>query len=89
MIFKKDSAILGLCIGIGIPIIFFVLQQEIIPLILGRSFSESSMQLFALVLNLPFFRYYLMNLKYERTGKGILFATFIYGLLWVYMNQII
>lgn len=88
MIFKKDSAILGLLIGVIIPAVFYFLQQEIIPLVLGRSFSTASMQLFALVLNLPFFRYYLMNLQYEKTAKGILFATFIYGLIWVFINQL-
>ena len=88
MIFKKDSAILGLFIGVLIPIIFYSLQKEIIPLVLGRSFSTASMQLFALVLNLPFFRYYLMNLKYEKTGKGIFFATFIYGLIWIVINHL-
>ena len=88
MIFKKDSAILGLLIGVIIPSVFYFLQQEIIPLVLGRSFSTASMQLFALVLNLPFFRYYLMSLQYEKTGKGILFATFIYGLIWVFINQL-
>jgi len=88
MIFKKDSAILGLFIGVLIPIIFYSLQKEIIPLVLGRSFSTDIMQLFALVLNLPFFRYYLMNLKYEKTGKGIFFATFIYGLIWIVINHL-
>ena len=87
MIFKKDSAILGLFIGILIPVVFYFLQKEIIPLVLGRSFSSASMQLFALVLNLPFFRYYLMSLKYEKTGKGIFFATFIYALIWIFINQ--
>ncbi len=88
MIFKKDSAILGLFIGVLIPVVFYFLQKEIIPLVLGRSFSSASMQLFALVLNLPFFRYYLMSLKYEKTGKGIFFATFMYGLVWIFINQL-
>ncbi|MAQ70474.1 MAG: hypothetical protein CMD23_05205 [Flavobacteriales bacterium] len=88
MIFKKDSAILGLFIGVLIPVVFYFLQKEIIPLVWGRSFSSASMQLFALVLNLPFFRYYLMSLKYEKTGKGIFFATFMYGLVWIFINQL-
>ena len=28
-----------------------------------------------------------INLKFEKTGKGILFATFVYALIWVYFNQ--
>ena len=87
MIFKKDSAILGLVLGVCIPFLFYILEQNLIPLIIGRSFSEPSIQLFALILNLPVFRYYLVHLKYEKTGKGILFATFFYALIWVYINQ--
>ena len=87
MIFKQDSPILGLCIGIIVPIIFYFGQNVVIPIIIGKSFSSASMELFALVFNLPFFRYYIINLKYEKTAKGILFATFIYALIWVYINK--
>tara|TARA_B100001250_G_C19436208_1_gene629692 strand:- start:214 stop:486 length:273 start_codon:yes stop_codon:yes gene_type:complete len=87
MIFKKDSAIFGLTLGIMIPICFYFLEENLIPMLFGVSFRSSSMELFALVMNLPIFRYYLMSLKYERTAKGILFATFVYGLIWVYVNQ--
>ena len=87
MIFKKDSPLLGLFLGVIIPIIFYLFQDFIIPIIIGKSFSSSSMELFALVLNLPVFRYYIINLKYEKTAKGILFATFIYALIWVYVNK--
>ena len=70
-----------------IPICFYFLEENLIPMLFGVSFRSSSMELFALVMNLPIFRYYLMSLKYERTAKGILFATFVYGLIWVYVNQ--
>ena len=89
MIFKHDSPSLGLFVGVTVPIIFYFLQDWGIPRIIGKSFSSSSMELFALILNLPFFRYYIINLKYEKTAKGILFATFIYALIWVYLNQAI
>jgi len=87
MIFKKDSPLLGLFLGIVVPIIFYFFQDFIIPIVIGKPFSSSSMELFALVLNLPIFRYYIINLKYEKTAKGIFFATFIYGLIWVYINK--
>ena len=87
MSFKKDSAIFGLILGILTPICFYFLEDNLIPMLFGLSFRSSSMELFALVMNLPIFRYYLMSLKYENTAKGILFATFIYGLIWVYVNQ--
>ena len=87
MHFRKDSPLLGLLLGLFIPVIFYFLQDMFIPLILGKSFDIQSMQLFALMFNLPFFRYYLMNLNFEKTGKGILFATFIYALIWVFIYK--
>ena len=87
MFFKKDSALTGLCIGIINPIIFYFLQDVLIPIILGHAFDIQSMQLFAIVANLLFFRYYLMNLNFENTGKGIFFATFIYAIVWIYIHK--
>ncbi|MAQ48086.1 MAG: hypothetical protein CMD27_04325 [Flavobacteriales bacterium] len=87
MIYNKDSAFLGLFLGFIIPVIFYLIQDMIIPFVIGHSFSNQSMQLFALIFNAPLLRYYLINLKHESTGKGILFVTFIYGLIWVYINQ--
>ncbi len=88
MIFKQDSGLLGLFIGLTAPIIFFYLQLYCTPLIFNHSFNYESMQIFALVINLPFFRYYLIKLNYEKTGKGILFITFIYSIIWIYINQL-
>ena len=88
MLFKKDSALLGLFLGVFVPIFFYNLQDLLIPLILGQSFEIQSMQLFALMFNLPFFRYYIININCEKTGKGILFATFIYAIIWIYINKL-
>lgn len=87
MILHKDSAFLGLLLGVSIPVFFYYLQELCIPMILGSSFDIQSMQLFALMFNLPFFRYYLVSLDCEKTGKGILFATFIYALIWIFINK--
>ena len=87
MIFKKDSALLGLLIGLITPLVFYILQDKIIPIILGHPFENQSMQLFSIVFNLPFFRYYVININCDKTGKGILFATFMYALIWVYINK--
>ena len=88
MIFKKDSIFIGLCVGLLVPLLFYFLQRVLIPVLFGHSFSEASIQLFALVLNIPFLRYYLINLRYENAGKGVLFATFVYAFIWVYINQL-
>jgi len=88
MIFKQDSPLLGFLIGFSIPIICYVLQLKFIPILIGHSFTDESMQLFSLVCNVPFLRYFLINLKFEKAGKGILFATFIYAIIWIYINQV-
>ena len=30
---------------------------------------------------------YVININCEKTGKGILFATFMYALIWIYINN--
>ena len=87
MFFKRDSALLGLFIGLVNPVVFYFLQDLIVPVILGSKFDIQSMQLFAVVANLIFFRYYIMNLKFEKTAKGVFFATFIYAVIWIYLNK--
>ena len=87
MFFKKDSALIGFVIGVIIPIVFYFLQDLLIPFLLGNGFDIQSMQLFAIVANLGFFRYYLMNLNFEYTAKGIFFATFIYAVIWIYIYK--
>ena len=87
MTFKIDSPYLGVLLGLIIPLLIYFLQKYLIPILIGYSFSNTSMQLFALVFNLPVLRYYLINLGFEKTGKGILFVTFIYAMMWVYFNK--
>ena len=84
---KKDSNLIGLLLGLTVPVIVYFLQLILIPSFFGFSFSNKSMQLFALVFNLPLFRYFIINLNYEKSARGILFMTFIYGLIWVYINK--
>ena len=88
MIFKRDSGLLGILIGFSVPIFFYFFLSIVIPVIIRFKFSEESTQLFALIFNVPLLRYYLINLKYEKTGRGILFATFIYAFIWIYINQL-
>ena len=87
MFFKKDSPLLGLLIGLFNPVVFYFLQDLVIPIILGSKFEIQSMQLFSIVANLIFFRYYIIKLKFEQTAKGVFFATFIYAVIWIYINK--
>ena len=77
-IFKKDNYIVGSIIGIAIPIIsaliiFITLQ------LFGYNDIEQYIKFFLLsvVINILLIRYYLVALKFEKTGKSLLFVTFI------------
>lgn len=76
--FKKDDYVLGAIIGIVLPvisafIIFIILQ------IFGYNDIEQYLKIYLLsvVINILLMRYYLQTLKFEKTGKAILFITFI------------
>tara|TARA_B100001250_G_scaffold413038_1_gene445899 strand:+ start:299 stop:565 length:267 start_codon:yes stop_codon:yes gene_type:complete len=88
MIFKKDAVLLGVLLGLVTPVIFWCLQKLILELV-GWTIEDSSMKLFALMFNLPVFRYYMINLKYEKTGKGVLFLTFIWAIIWIFDKGLI
>lgn len=84
-IFKQDSFVLGLIIGIIAPwilygILYLLLNVFIGNLFFGISFllKQSTLQLCSIIINLLAMRYYMVNLKYEKTGKGFLLVTFIY-----------
>ncbi len=90
---KKDNWILGIALGILVPliiygIIFAAMSQwgtidENLNIYIVK---ESTMQLAGIFANMFTFRYYMVNLKYDKTGRGILLATFAYAGLFVYLH---
>lgn len=77
--FKKDDYVLGSIIGIVFPVISaFVIY--IILQILGYTDIQQYIKIYLLsvVINIFLMRYYLQTLKYEKTGKAILFITFVF-----------
>ncbi len=90
---KKDNWPLGIALGLLLPlviygIIYWVMNQwGTIDEGLGLYFlKESTMQLVGVFANMFTFRYYMVNLKYDKTGRGILLATFAYAGLFVYLH---
>lgn len=86
--FKRDNLWLGMGIGVVIPIIFYFLIQLITILVSkdGDLFRKSTDQLLAICANLIPFRYYLVKLKADKTGRGIFVVTFIMAMLYFYFN---
>jgi len=80
---KKDSMILGVIMGLLLPLIFYFILNKGIFLIkeifdLDSFISNNKLMLISIFINLFTLRYYFVTLKYEKSGRGILLVTFIY-----------
>ena len=79
---KKDKISLGLLIGILLPAAFYgILKLVNLGLIEIRNenfqIKEHTIILLSIFINIVPIRYYFVNLKFDRTGRGILMVTFI------------
>ncbi len=90
---KKDNWILGIALGILLPlvvygIIFFAMHKwgRIDSTLSLYFIKESTMQLAGIFANMFIFRYYMVNLKYDKTGRGILMSTFLYAGVFVFLH---
>ena len=86
---KKDNWWLGLGLGIVLPIVLY----GVVLLVMKQwgtisdgvyLLRQSTIQLLALFSNLISFRYYMVSLKYDKTGRGILLATIAYAAVYFY-----
>lgn len=85
--FKRDNIWLGIGIALVIPVIMYFLLK-LINLFTGEEhiLQNSTMQLIAVFINLLPFRYYLVRLKADKTGRGILLVTMVLALVYFYFN---
>jgi hypothetical protein len=79
---KHDQYIVGLLIGILTPITLFgiILLMNYILLLMGVAKFYLDLQshvLISLAGNLLPIRYYFVNLKMDKTGRGVLLITFV------------
>ena len=84
--FKKDHFLLGSILGIFLPMIMmgFIYGINYLLIILGIAKFYLDIQTAVLVslgANMLPLRYYFINLKFDKTGRGILFFTFVMILL--------
>jgi hypothetical protein len=72
--------------GIAVPAIVYGILFLLIGMIptptngSGPAVKTSTVQLISIFSNLIIMRYYLMKLKFDFTGRGILLSTFILGI---------
>ena len=85
--FRKDSFVLGAVIGILLPVVFYfflLLIDQLVLVLFSRHLTHEQHLLYLLstIINLLPVRHYLIKLKLEKTGLGILAITAI--LIFVY-----
>ena len=85
---RKDSFWMGLILGSVIPALIFCLLKLIIyflpqQIIDANVFTIQRLILISIIPNVLLLRYYLLKLKYDLTGRGILAITFVVGIIFV------
>jgi membrane protease YdiL (CAAX protease family) len=89
-IFHRDSFLFGIGLGVVIPLIFFGILYAI-SICFSPAGKDYLIKLPTIVLvsvftNLFTFRHYLIKLKFDRTGRGILLMTFISAIAYFVMH---
>jgi hypothetical protein len=91
---KKDSYLLGGIMGIIIPAALWGILHTINSSISTAPgsikpayFTDFMVQIVSLVPNILLLRYYLINLKADKTGRGILAVTFVIAIVLFILNM--
>jgi hypothetical protein len=79
---KNDHFLLGLFIGLMLPLIMFGAITGINYILLSMKIVHNYLDLLthalvSLFINLLPVRYYFVNLKFDKTGRGVLLLTFV------------
>jgi hypothetical protein len=79
--FKKDNWIFGIALGLIVPAAMYGLLKLIVWALGDMALDvyilrEEALRLLSIAANLVLFRYYMVSLKYDKTGRGILIAIF-------------
>lgn len=91
---EKDSFVLGFVVGILLPVVFYfflLVVDQLVLALLNRNLTHEHHLLYLLstIVNLLPVRYYLIKLKLEKTGLGILAITamLILAYFFLFFNQ--
>jgi len=89
---KKDHFVFGILIGLVIPVLLYALILLINYLLVNAAVTYIYLErkphiLISIAGNLLPIRYYFVNLKSDKTGRGILLVTFILIILFFAFND--
>lgn len=88
--FKKNSLAFGASLGAVLPVLLYMLLQEVITVerngVTLPRFDQATSLVLSIAVNLIPFSRYMKKPEYEQTGKGILLVTFIYGAVFIFIK---
>lgn len=89
--FRRDSMGMGIFLGFIVPAVLFGILYGILALIeiyTGpiEKITIQKLLLLSIIPNLFLLRYYLLKLKYDLTGRGIMIVTFVWAILFVVLE---
>ena len=91
---KQNNMVFGIVLAIVFPLILFGVLY-LTNNFIGKYHSNvnfvqsTTLQLMAIIANVIFLRYYLVKLKFDKTGRGILLVTFLYILAYFVNDYLI
>ncbi|HNY62565.1 MAG TPA: hypothetical protein PLH70_02240 [Bacteroidales bacterium] len=88
---RKDSVWMGIFLGTIAPLLLFGLLRLILFFIEQKTgklgvVSIQKLLILSIIPNLFILRYYLLKLKYDLTGKGIVTVTFIIAVIFAILE---
>ncbi|MBP5710950.1 MAG: hypothetical protein J6W84_08275 [Bacteroidales bacterium] len=93
---RRDSVWLGVIMGVAVPALIFYVLWGILAAIfyfMGKPVDSvltvvepQKLILLSVIPNLFLLRYYLLKLKYDLTGRGILAVTFVIGIIFAILE---
>jgi len=91
--FKKNSFVFGIILGILVPFHFYITIGLLFLLIdflfnTGDILKGINLQFLSLITNVILLRIYFKNLKFEKTGKGLLVITFALIIFFLIFKEI-
>lgn len=76
---KKDHFLYGVLLGVLVPVIIYSLLF-LLGKIVDIQIRNSTKELVSIFAALPLFRYFIVKLGADKTGRGILLVIFIYAM---------
>ncbi len=81
---KQNSLLLGLGLGLAIPVILYGFMVWLTTFRPEASFDHDTLMVISITANVILFRQYMMKWDMEESGKGMLFATFVYAFIFFF-----